>query len=220
MQRSIAFGSGFLASFFLLAALCPGGQVPTSPTSESRGTPPRATPADYQVHAQAGAITIAAEFAGHSVPTLENTYTTEDYIVVETAFFGGEQGRLKLSIEDFSLRINDKKSPLTSQPFGLVAKTLKDPEWQPPVQEKEKSKTSLNGGGGGDSSPAPPPKMPIELRRAMDLKVQKAVLPEGDRALPVAGLIFFQHRGKTQNIHNMELVYSGPAGNANLALQP
>jgi len=155
------------------------------------------------------------------VPTLENTYTTEDYVVVETAFFGGEQGRLKLSIEDFSLRINDKKAPLTSQPLGFVAKTLKDPEWQPPNQEKEKSKTSLNsGGGGGDSSPAPPPKMPLELRRAMELKVQKAVLPEGDRALPVAGLIFFPYRGKTQNIRNMELVYSGPAGNANLALQP
>ena len=220
MQRSIAFRSGFLASTVLLTAQYLGAQIPTAPTGETKGTPPRATPADYQVHAQAGAITIAAEFAGHSVPTLENTYTTEDYVVVETAFFGGEQGRLKLSIEDFSLRINDKKSPLTSQPFGLVAKTLKDPEWQPPVQEKEKSKTSLNGGGGGDSSPAPPPKMPIELRRAMDLKVQKAVLPEGDRALPVAGLIFFQYRGKTQNIHNMELVYSGPAGNANLTLQP
>jgi len=209
------------SSVIWLSALCSGAQVPTSPTSESKGTPPRATPADYQVHAQAGAITIAAEFAGHSVPTLENTYTTEDYVVVETAFFGGEQGRLKLSIEDFSLRINDKKAPLTSQPLGFVAKTLKDPEWQPPNQEKEKSKTSLNsGGGGGDSSPAPPPKMPLELRRAMELKVQKAVLPEGDRALPVAGLIFFPYRGKTQNIRNMELVYSGPAGNANLALQP
>ena len=60
----------------------------------------------------------------------------------------------------------------------------------------------------------------IELQRAMALKVQKAVPPEGDRALPVAGLLFFQFRGKTDGIKSMELVYSGSAGKATIALQP
>jgi hypothetical protein len=46
------------------------------------------------------------------------------------------------------------------------------------------------------------------------------VLPEGDRALPVAGLIFFQYHGKAQNMKGMELVYSGPAGTVSLPLQP
>jgi hypothetical protein len=50
--------------------------------------------------------------------------------------------------------------------------------------------------------------------------VQKASLPEGDRILPQAGLIFFQYRGKTQSIRSIELIYSGPAGKATLALQP
>jgi hypothetical protein len=45
-------------------------------------------------------------------------------------------------------------------------------------------------------------------------------LPEGDRALPVAGLIFFQYRGKPQNIKSMELVYNGPAGTVSMPLQP
>jgi hypothetical protein len=54
----------------------------------------------------------------------------------------------------------------------------------------------------------------------MAQRVQKATLPEGDRALPLAGLIFFQYRGKTQGIHSIELIYAGPAGKASLTLQP
>jgi hypothetical protein len=69
----------------------------------------------------------------------------------------------------------------------------------------------------------PPPvvHIPIELQRSMQMKVRKAALPEGDRALPQAGLIFFfQYRGKAQGIHSIELIYAGPAGNATLTLQP
>jgi hypothetical protein len=184
--------------------------------------PPRTSPADYQVQAHAGAVTIAADFAGHSVTTMDAVYSSEDYVVVEVAFFGPPQGQLKLSIEDFSLKLKDRKTPLTSQPFGYLTRSLKDPEWQPPEEDKEekKSKTGINTGGGGDSGPVVPPKMPLPLRRAMEQKVLKSVLPEGDRALPVAGLIFFQYRGKTQNLKDMELVYSGPAGTVSLPLQP
>ena len=54
----------------------------------------------------------------------------------------------------------------------------------------------------------------------MEQRVQKAALPEGDRALPVAGLIFFQYRGKTKDIKSIELIYAGPAGKATLKLTP
>jgi hypothetical protein len=62
--------------------------------------------------------------------------------------------------------------------------------------------------------------MPIELRRAMEQHVQKVTMLEGDRALPQAGLLFFEYRGKTQGIRSLELIYSGAAGNTTLALQP
>jgi hypothetical protein len=58
------------------------------------------------------------------------------------------------------------------------------------------------------------------LQRAWAQRVQKAALPEGDRSLPQAGLIFFQYRGKTQSIRSMELIYTGPDGTATLTLQP
>src|SRR5690242_3930108 len=86
--------------------------VKEAQTSETKGLPPRSAPTDYQAHAQAGNVTIAADFVGHSVPTAESTYSTEDYVVIETAFFGPADGRLKLSVDDFTLRVNTKKKPL------------------------------------------------------------------------------------------------------------
>jgi hypothetical protein len=208
-----------IASVFVALYLAAQGQKPEIP-----GMPPRASAADYQANAQAGSVTIGAEFLGHSVPTEQGTLSTEEYVVIETGLFGPADTRVKLSAEDFSLRINGKKA-VPSQPYGLVVRTVKDPEWETPASAAAKSKTSIGGAGGGrgkgdpDGPPAPTP-VPIAVRRAAEQRVQKAALPEGDRALPQAGFLFFQYRGKTQGIHSIELVYSGSAGKALLALRP
>jgi hypothetical protein len=211
----------------LIAAIgiCLQGQnTPTTDAQiESKGMPPRAAPADYQVQAQAGTVTVAAEFTGHSVPTLQGALSTEDYVVIETGFFGSPGARIKLSAGDFALRINGKKTPLPSQPYGLVVGSVKDPEFEPAGPSASKSKTNLSSSGKGeqgDNTPPAPVPIPIGVQRAMAQRVQKAALPEGDRTLPVAGLIFFQYRGKTQGIHSIELIYAGPTGKVTLALQP
>ena len=220
----------------LLTALCffahaharaqsPGGKgAPTdAPASEAKGMPPRATPGDYPSRAQAGDVTVAAEFMGHSVPRPEGPLSTEEYVVVETGFFGSQAERIKLSTEDFSLRVNGKKTPLSSQPYGFVVRSLKDPQWAPPVPagSSKSSKTSFGNGGQGDSTSTPAPvHVPIELQRAMAQHLQKASLPEGDRSLPQAGLIYFPYRGKVESIRSIELIYAGPAGKATLTLQP
>ena len=217
-----------LTTGVLVAATCLCGQAPNTPSTgaqpDAKGLPPRATPADYQAHTQAGPVTIAAEFKGHAVPTPQGPLSTEDFVVVEMAWFGSPDARMKISADDFSLRINGKKAALPTRPFGMVLGSVKDPEWEPPVQAKSKSKTSLGGGGdsdqGGSNEPPPPVKIPIEVQRAMAQRVQKATLPEGDRPLPQAGLIYFQYRGKTQGLRSIELIYAGPAGNVTLPLQP
>ena len=213
-----------------LAVLCVRAQVQDAPSqdaaakdasaSESKGMPPRATPADYQAHTQAGTVTLAAEFMRHSVPTPEATYSTEDFVIVEAGLFGPPQARLKLSIGDFSLRINGKKMASPSQPYGLSFSSLKDPEWEPPSKPKTDKPTLDAGGGKADDSFKPIIRMPIELKRTMQQRVQRASMPEGDRALPAAGLLFFEYRGKPESIRSLELIYSGPAGKATLALQP
>jgi hypothetical protein len=213
-----------LKSGLWITALClcaQGQDAPgkEAPVNESKGMPPRISPAEYPMHAQAGKVTIAAEFTGHGVGTPQGSLTTEDYVVVEVAFFGPAEARAKLAIGDFSLRVNGKKT-LPGQPYGMVLSSLKDPEWEPPVKVEKKSSMSTDAGGGRGGDPPPVPKMTFPERRAMEQKVQKANLPEGDRALPVAGLIFFQYSGKTKGIKSLELIYDGPAGKATLTLQP
>jgi len=209
--------------------LCVQGQQPATPatkeapTTEGHGMPPRGGPTDYQARAKAGTVTFGAEFMRHAVPTPQSEFSTEEYVVVETGLFGAPGQHLNVNINDFSLRINGKK-PLPSRPFGMVLSSLKDPNWEPPepVGEKSKSGGISTGGNGQDSGapPPPPPHMPLPLQRIMEQKVQKAALPEGDRTLPVAGLLFFQYRGKSERIDSVELTYTGPAGKATLTLQP
>jgi hypothetical protein len=192
-----------------------------------RGMPARVAATEYQAHGQAGSVSIGAEFAGHSVPTPDHAFSTEDYIVVEAGFFGPPGAHLMLSRDDFSLRIAGRKTPLASEPYEIVLKSLKDPEWQPPESEASKDKGSkggitTGGGGGGsqDSAPPPPPKMPFPLRRAMEQQVERSAMDIGDRPLPQAGLLFFSYHGKPENIKSMELIYSGAAGKATMELEP
>jgi len=202
--------------FTALLSLC--AQEPPAPV-KAEGIPPRATPADYLSHAKAGTLEIAAEFTGHSIPTPEQTLNSEDYVAVEAAVFGPPQAHVTLSYEDFSLRINGKKTPVTSQPYGVVLKSLKDPQLEPP-SSANKSKTSIGSTGQVDSSTPAPVHIPIEVRHAWEQEVQKASLPLGDRPLPQAGLLFFPYRGKAEKIQSLELTYTGPAGSATLILQP
>jgi hypothetical protein len=213
----------------LIAALClfAHGQDTsnkTEPLNEAKGLPVRPSPGDYQAQAKAGTVTIAADFDEHAVPTEDGTFSTDDYVVVEAAFFGPPDARLKISPGDFSLRINDRKTSLPYQAFEFVGRTLKDPNWVPPDEDKDKSsKGGLSTAGNGQAAGSPPPsppKMPVKLQLAMEQHAHKATFLEGDRALPQAGLLFFEYRGKPKNMHSVELIYDGPAGKATLTLQP
>jgi len=140
-------------------------------------------------------------------------------VVIEAGIYGPAGTRLALSPGNFALRINDKK-PLTGQPYGLVVRTLKDPSMQPPASEN-KSKSSFGTGAQADTSSTPPPvHVPEKMRFEWDQRLQKASMPEGNRALPKAGLLYFAYHGKTDKIDSLELTYTGPAGTVKLDLQP
>jgi hypothetical protein len=222
----------------LIAALCLLAQQPNTPSqeqqaSETRGMPARATPGDYQAHADAGKVTIGAEFFQHTVPSPEGVLNTDDYVVVEAGVFGPPGARTTVSFQDFSLRINGKKNPQPSEPYAVIFKSLKDPEWEPPVPAGGESKagktgiSSSGGGGGGKTGLGgagndPPPVVhpPFKLQREWESRAKKEAFPEGDRSLPQAGLLFFVYRGKASGIHSLELIYSGSGGKASLSLQP
>lgn len=209
MRLSLAFTASALLSLYVSVQ-----------AAEVKGMSPRSAPTDYQAHAAAGNLTIGAESSGHSIPVPEGALTTEEYLTIEVAIFGPADAKTTVARQNFSLRINGKKNSIESQPYELVYKSLKDPEWQPPETEDKKSKSSFGTGGQNVESKPPPPKMPIALQNAIQQRVQQHSLPEGERQLPQAGLIFFPYRGKTQNIRSMELIYEGPSGKATLDLLP
>src|SRR5579875_389515 len=107
MRRFCGFVVFCVAGFCALEAQNTSTASPHA--SEIKGMPPRATPGDYPAHMQVGSITIAAEFAGHSVPRPADPLSTDDYVVVETGIFGPTGAHVTLSPDQFSLRINDKK---------------------------------------------------------------------------------------------------------------
>jgi hypothetical protein len=224
MQFFLPFRTSVVLAAVLTSVLCQGApgqgaQSKGAQVSDATPIPPRVSPAEYQAHAQAGSVTVAAEFTAHSVATLQATISTEDYVVVEVGLFGPPETRLKLSHEDFSLRINGKKTLLPAQAYLLVFKSLKDPEWAPPESKAKKDSSDAEAPKSSDRNPAFV-RVPFEVEHAMQVRVQKAALPEGDRALPEAGLIFFQYNGRTPGINSVELIYAGPAGKANLMLHP
>src|SRR4051794_29432525 len=109
MLRSSALKICLLISGVLLAALTLGAaNRQEEQAKEAPGVPPRAAPADYQAQSQAGQVTIAAEFTGHSIGAgpEQGPLESEDYVVVEAALFGPPEARLRISAEDFTLRIN------------------------------------------------------------------------------------------------------------------
>ncbi|HEX3744550.1 MAG TPA: hypothetical protein VHW09_11490 [Bryobacteraceae bacterium] len=217
--------SRVLRNSLWLAALCAYAQDSAAPTINPVDVPrmlPRSGANDYQAHVRVGPIAIGAEFMRHAVPTPQAEFTTEDYVVVEVGFFGPPGVKERLNTQDFSIRVNGKKA-VQSQPFGMVLANLKDPSWQPPEPPKPKAgglSTGSEGGGNPGDPPPAPPKMPLALVHAMQLRVERASMPEGDRVLPEAGLLFFPYRGVSDKIKSVELFYSGPSGKATLTLQP
>lgn len=206
------------------ASLSANGQT-RPPDRATKGLPPRSAASEYLKNVQLGKVAIGAEFDEHSIPTPEVLLTTEDYVAVEIGFFGAGQ-HLTISDSDFSLRINGKKAALPAEQYAVIFRNVRDPSYAPPELENAKKEKAggLNAGGGGgqnDQGSVPPiVHIPPEMERAMDLHVTNAALPEGDRTLPVAGLLFFHYTGQAKAIKSVELLYNGPAGKATIQLNP
>jgi hypothetical protein len=200
----------------------------------AQGTPPKTAPSDYPVHVQLESVILAAEYLVHSLPTTKGTLVANDYLVVEAAFFGPLYSRLKMSPDNFLLRINGR-GELSAELPGMVAQSIKFPGARPHL-ETSGSVSAGDGtvtvgprppqsrfpGDGNDRLPAnqPPTINEVNQENSVEYRVQAASLPEGEHSLPRSGLLYFSYRGKTKNIRSVELFYNGPMGKASLKLLP
>jgi len=201
----------------------------------AQGTTTKTKAADYPVQVQMGTVTLAAEYLVHSLPTSKGTLIAADYLVVEVAFFGPSFSRLKMSPDNFTLRINGKGEGLSTEPPGMVAQSIKFPSAHPHLETAgsvgvgdgtvsvgPRPPPTQFPGDGNDRQPTgqPPSVRTVEEDSNIDHRVQNATLPEGENTLPRSGLVYFYFRGKVKNIHALELLYNGTMGKATLKLLP
>jgi len=193
--------------------------------------PARATPADYKAHTAINAEhTLAAEFQGRTVPAPSAAFVLKDYVVVEAALF--TRG-YEFNTGRYSLRLNGK-SPLLAQTPGMVAASLKYPDW-----ENQREMTATAGVGdanvilgrrnttprfpGDRRQPQPPPGAPVKEvavpeNAAWDW-VAKLAWEDGPVKGPAGGLLYFPYSGNLAKLKTIELIYNGPEGLVTLPLR-
>lgn len=202
----------------------------------AQATQPKTSAADYPVHVQLETVTLGAEYLVRSLPNPQGTLVTNDYLVVEVVFAGPAMSRLRISPDNFTLRINGRGTPLVTQSPGLVAQSIKYPSDHPAMTAAgsvnigdgtvtvgpRPPPSQFPGDGNERTAPGQPASITVqkEQQDTIEARVQSASLPEGEKTLPCSGLIYFPYRGKTKNIHSLELLYEGTMGKATLKLLP
>jgi hypothetical protein len=204
------------------------------------GTEPKPKVGDYPAQAQAGAVSLGAEYMVHSFAGSKQTFIARGYLVVEVALIAGAGERIELSNGQFALRVN-RKTVLMPQAPSFVAASLKYPDWE--------SRPALEAAAGvgnagvvlgrpqqverfpGDRRPPQtrlqnPPRAPeqdhgVEKQEPVraDEVVLDTALPEGNVLSPVSGFLYFAYKGKPGSIRSLELIYTGPAGSATVKLR-
>ncbi len=190
------------------------------------GLPPRASPADYPVHAVVGDLTAAAENHYRTATRGRDTLFLREGLVVEVAVYGPERREVAVSPGQFSLRVNGKGALLLPEPPGVVLSRDRWGHNPALVAQVNDMGVILGGPEASERFPGDPrrrrppgdiprvesPSRPPDAASApLDL-LESAALPFGGRKLPVAGLLYFHYSGKTKKIKKLELYYQATPG--------
>jgi hypothetical protein len=181
---------------------------------------------------------VTAEFQVRSISSGEQMFVSEDHIVVEVTVTPPKAREIPVAHSHFTLRMNGKKRLLLPQSPQFVAAAFKHPDWHRQTGLTAQAGPVILGGPQvserfpGDPNPGrrrlprPPGAPEGENRRGIEKEevrpeelVVKAALPEAPTTLPVKGYLYFPYRGKIKKIKTLELIYTGPAGDASLRLR-
>lgn len=190
---------------------------------------PRKSAADYPARATSPAGSLGAEYVGRFIVQDGESHQTGDYVAIEVGFFPASDELLELRGSDFMLRVNGSRQLVYPQSAGLVAGSIRHPDWE--------HRRGLEVGGGfggadvilgrprqtsrfpGDTTgrtPAPiptepdsqgvsdPAKDPLEMAaRAINAQA----LGEGPARGSRAGYIYFIYKKKLATLKSLELVW-------------
>ncbi len=204
--------------------------------AHAQGTTPKEKPSDYPVRVQLPGLQIAAEYLVHSVPVDGGVLTVNDYLVLEIALYPEKPGSVLVASGDFTLKINNRKEVLFAQVPGMVAASIKYPDWESrPTLEatagvgdagivlgRPRTVSRFPGDPRPDQSRLPrQPRVPDQtspvgqenpITEPVDVSIARSALPEGLTKGPVSGYLFFAFKGKTKSIRSLEVLYSSPDG--------
>lgn len=196
----------------------------------AQGTDPKPKASEYPVHGAAGEVGIGVEYMVRAISTPKASFMTDDYLVVEVALYP-PAGGITVNAQEWTLRINEKKEELMSQTPGMVAASLKYPDWS--------QRPRVMAGAGpiilgqpqpverfpGDNRPAQSrvpgqiPRVPTRQDTGVEEEpvdindvILRAALPEGPFRGPVSGYLFFPWRGKLTKIRSVDLIYRPKSG--------
>lgn len=202
------------------------------------GTTPRETASKYAIRASLQGLDLGVEYMVRTIGGDGRTFLVNDYLVVEVALYTAKNP-LTVRTSRFALRVNGKKRPILPQTPGMVAASLKYPDWERrPTMEATAGPVIFGrpqpaGRFPGDQRPQQerlpaPPKAPNPDDRSGSEPTPKMspaeiatehALPEGELVAPVSGYLYFAHKGKPGSIKTVELIYDGPEGNITLRLK-
>ncbi len=202
----------------------------------AQGTTPKEKPSDYPVRVQLPGLQIAAEYLVHSLPVSGGVLIVNDYLVLEIALYPAVPQTVLVASGDFTLKINNRKAVLFAQVPGMVAASIKYPDWEnrPTLEAtagvgdtgivlgRPRTVSRFPGDPRPDQSRLPrPPRVPDQtsptgedkpIGEQVDVSIARSSLPEGSTKAPVSGYLFFAFKGKTKTFRSLELLYSSPDG--------
>jgi hypothetical protein len=191
-----------------------------------KGIAPRASADDYPAHAGQNGVTV-----GVKVLSAEETRRalTPDLnrccLVVEVAIFPAKDGSVKVSLDDFVLRVvgsDDVTRPASAE---ILAGRLQRQSETPPAHSPDVSgsagvtyekdryghgTTTDASVGVGLGGPQPSPRAESDAaRRAIQLELSAKALPEGSVSTPVAGYVYFSAERKKRFTYQLEYTLNG-----------
>jgi hypothetical protein len=193
-----------------------------------RGLEPKAKASDYPASARGASVEIGAEYLVRMLQSGEDSFFIPDFLVVQVAVYPLGVEPVRISSDQFSLRINRKKQVLVAQPPGFVAASLKYPGWN--SRPRLETGASIGNTGVILGRPAPverfpgdpsarrripePPKIGQtpqqagkEPRQTADQAAVERALPDTKLEHPVSGYLYFAYQGKTKSIKSLELIF-------------
>lgn len=201
-------------------------------TAMAQGTPTKEKAADYPARQKLPQMELGAEYLVHSLQTSEGVIVVGDYLVIDVAAYPVTALPWTISSGRFSLRINGKKAVLYSQSPGMVATSMKYPDWtQHPTLTAQAGMGDANvtvgrtphpGRFPGDQSADRPRRSPVPEgagetpesapRMPIGEVCQRLALPEDAIKGPRSGYLYFPFSGKVKSIRSLELIYDDGDG--------